>query len=397
MGAETTFKPRGGAREDERRVVNDNRKPLYLVLILDKSGSMSGYSGYTNETGNPVPKIDQLNDGVDRVIKSLQSFELANPLFKIYYQIIALDSYGQAMFEEFQPVAKNTERMKLEAYGATNMAASLKTLNTYLTPEKLRDDRPERQGKAYNKAVSVIMMSDGEPTDGDGYSITFEQAKGIFDEFKKDTQDISKNLDFYTISVGAGPEGEKILRYIADGDENSVANENSRFYDLKKTDSIAQALDFVTRVTIAQRAEKDYNAGDDEDDDDLDELFDDLDVAEDTDNGDTVNTDDDDLDDLFTDDDDANSDDDIDAVVDENDTDDLDDTISNDDSDDIADNDDADDDLDDLDDDLDLGDDLDDDFGSGDDLDLDDLGDIDDIDVDIDDLDIDTDDDTDNN
>ena len=252
------------------RVVVDNRKPIYLVLILDKSGSMGGTSTVFNENGEPVtiPKIEQLNDGLKRVTKSLKDFERGNPLYRVYLQIIELDSYGKAVFPEFQPVSRGFEEIRFEADGCTELRASFNTLKTFISHKYLRDDRPEREGRGYNKAVSVILMSDGWPTDSNGIEQKGPAYRNVIDEFNQYLieMDYARNVDRYSIAVG-DDACEDMLRYFSDGDED--LGENSRFYRVEACESIASALDYMTRASLAHHTTS--PVADDFDDDDEEE------------------------------------------------------------------------------------------------------------------------------
>ena len=260
------------------RVVIDNRKPIYLVLILDKSGSMGGTSTVFNENGEPVtiPKIEQLNDGLKRVTRSLKDFERGNPLYRVYLQIIELDSYGKAVFPEFQPVSRGFEEIRFEADGCTELRASLNTLKTFISHKYLRDDRPEREGRGYNKAVSVILMSDGWPTDSNGIEQKGPAYRNVIDEFNQYLieMDYARNVDRYSIAVG-DDACEDMLRYFSDGDED--LGENSRFYRVEACESIASALDYMTRASLAHHTTSpvadDIDDDDDEDEDDYDDEY----------------------------------------------------------------------------------------------------------------------------
>lgn len=262
------------------RVVVDNRKPIYLVLILDKSGSMGGTSTVFNENGEPVtiPKIEQLNDGLKRVTRSLKDFERGNPLYRVYLQIIELDSYGKAVFPEFQPVSRGFEEIRFEADGCTELRASLNTLKTFISHKYLRDDRPEREGRGYNKAVSVILMSDGWPTDSNGIEQKGPAYRNVIDEFNQYLieMDYARNVDRYSIAVG-DDACEDMLRYFSDGDED--LGENSRFYRVEACESIASALDYMTRASLAHHTTSpvadDFDDDDDEDEDEYDDEYED--------------------------------------------------------------------------------------------------------------------------
>ena len=253
------FSSRGRVRNEEgefggvgERVVNDNRKPIYLVFILDTSGSMTGTSTIINEMGDniTIPKIEQLNQGVKKVINSLQDFEENNPLYRLYLQIIELNSYGKAVFQEFQPVSKGFEEIMFQANGCTELRASLNTLKTFISDKYLRDDRPGREGKGYNKAVSVILMSDGWPTDSNGVEQSGPVYKNVINEFNNYLveQDYYRNVDKYSIAVG-DDACEDMLKYFCDGGED--LGDQTRFYRVDKCESIANALDYLTRATLA--------------------------------------------------------------------------------------------------------------------------------------------------
>ena len=288
------FAPKGVAKVEitgkskglGERVVEDNRKPIYLVLILDTSGSMNGTSEIVTEIGETavVTKIEQLNDGMRKVVNSLKDFEKTNPLYKVYLQVIQLNSYGEALFDEFQPVSRGFEEIRFEATGCTVLRASLTTLKTFISHRYLRDDRSDREGKGYNKAVSVILMSDGWPTDSNGYKQDGPAYRGVVDEFKQYLRDMDfeRNVDLYSIAVG-DDACEDMLKYFCDGSED--LGDNSRFYRVEACESIDSALDYLTRATLAHHttvpvANNDPLYDEDQDDDNDDELSDDSDETD---------------------------------------------------------------------------------------------------------------------
>lgn len=274
-GVDRGFVPGKTGGIGERTVV-DNRKPIYLTLILDKSGSMGGTSTVFNENGEPVtiPKIEQLNDGLKRVTKSLKDFERDNPLYRVYLQIIELDSYGKAVFPEFQPVSRGFEEIRFEADGCTELRASLNTLKTFISHKYLRDDRPEREGRGYNKAVSVILMSDGWPTDSNGIEQKGPAYRNVIDEFNQYLieMDYARNVDRYSIAVG-DDACEDMLRYFSDGDED--LGENSRFYRVEACESIASALDYMTRASLAHHTTSPVANDFDDDDEEVEDEYED--------------------------------------------------------------------------------------------------------------------------
>ena len=260
------------------RVVNDNRQPIYVVYILDSSGSMSVPTTILNENGEVacISKIEQLNQGVKVFVGRLKEFEENNPMYKIYIQIIMLDSYGKAVFPEFQPVSRAFEEIRFDAEGCTELRASLSTLKTYINAKYLRDDRAVREDKGYNKAVSVILMSDGWPTDCNGVPQSPEVYRGIVNDFKQHLRemDYERSVDLYSVAVG-DDACEDMLKYFCDGGEER--GDQSRFYRVEECESIANVLDFLTRATLARHASRPIVLDDDDDNDnDDDDLEDDI-------------------------------------------------------------------------------------------------------------------------
>lgn len=234
------------------RVVYDNRKPIYIIFILDKSSSMNGKTTVFDENGDAVSisKIEQLNEGIKKVMHSLKKFEDSNPLYRLYYLIIELDSFGKALDSQFVQVGRNENEIRFEANGCTDLKASLNTLKTFISDKYLRDDRPERQGGGYNKAVNVILMSDGWPTDTNGYTLSEKEYRNVIDDFNKYLKDMDyfRSVDKYAMAVG-DDACEDMLRYFADGGEE--LGEDSRFYRVEACESIATALDYLTRASLA--------------------------------------------------------------------------------------------------------------------------------------------------
>ena len=125
------FITRGNAGDITVRAIADTRKPLYIVQILDTSGSMEGESTVVGEDGSvkKIKKIDQLNEGMKLVIKSLKEFEDNNVLYRVFFQVNELNSYGKALFPEFMPISGELEEVKFEAdgYSVWEIASTLKT------------------------------------------------------------------------------------------------------------------------------------------------------------------------------------------------------------------------------------------------------------------------------
>lgn len=229
---------RKGNVKGERIIKEETRIPLAVINIMDCSGSMSLDTRVVNEDGSEarVPKIKQMQDGFRKAIESMIRFEKENTRFRLIHQLITLDSYGRAMFDGYKPVNDsqyNLKEVEFTADGVTNVAASFNTLVKYLTTKALGH---------YNRAVNVIMMSDGVPTDVNGYPLSETAWKKVVDKLKDylEKNDLDRYVTFYFIAIG--DEAEAFGRYLA-GDEH--------FFKVDDCENIAEKFDFVTRLTLA--------------------------------------------------------------------------------------------------------------------------------------------------
>ncbi len=229
------FRPHGVSRKLVREV-QDTRKPLYMVFVPDTSSSMNGTRTVTSEEGSTrtVRKIDELNEGLRRALTSLREFEAKNVMYKVYYQIIELNTYGKALFSDFVPLSADMERVDFAANGVTCLENSLSTLKTFLDPKHL---------PGCNRAVNVILMSDGQPTDVEGYAVpgtVYEKTIAAFKDYLCERQ-LDRHVDCYSIGVGADA-CESMLRSFAD---------DGRYFSVEDLESLAEKLDMVTRCSIA--------------------------------------------------------------------------------------------------------------------------------------------------
>ncbi len=228
--ASTVTRPRENVRRE-----SEVRKPLYFAFIVDTSGSMGDRVQVTSEKSGPyeTTKIAELNEGLTKAIGSLREFEAKNSQFKIYFEVIELNSYGRALFSEgFIPLADRDVSVELTAKGATCLENSLNTLMKYLTPEYM---------PGCNRAVNVILMSDGQPTDVDGYFLTREQYTATLKKFKDYLvkKNLKRNVDLY--SIGVSGACEEMLTLFAD---------EGKYYKVESSDSLASWIDRVTRVSF---------------------------------------------------------------------------------------------------------------------------------------------------
>lgn len=238
------FQSRGYSRVRGQEV-RDARKPLYMYFVLDTSSSMAETSRVGGkENGAPVKKIDQLNEGMKKALDSLRRFERENVLYKVYYQVVELNSYGQALFPAFVPLSGQPEEVCFHAEGVTCLENSLATLKQFIHPKYM---------PGCNHAINVILMSDGYPTDVEGYVVSPEVYKKSIDGFRSylEKKGYRQHVDLYAIGVGKDA-CEDMLRYFADED---------RYFRVEESESLATKLDFVTRCSLVARTSRPISAG----------------------------------------------------------------------------------------------------------------------------------------
>ena len=246
------FENRGGGKL-VRREVADTRKELYIVQILDTSGSMNDVIRVNSEVEGErsVRKITQLNEAINASLRSMKRFEETNVDYKIYVQFIELNSFGRAYFNRFEHVESLTEAVELSAEGCTCLDQSLNTLLKYINTDYL--------GQHCNHPISVILMSDGEPTNRNGYALKEQGYRSIIDNCKETLRNRGylNNIEFYAVDVGCNEAGRSMLRYFVKGDKS--ANEN-HYFAVSECDSIVDVLDKVTRLSLTSRTRKTVNA-----------------------------------------------------------------------------------------------------------------------------------------
>lgn len=225
-----------GNVKGHRPVKDDTRTPLFLLYGIDSSGSMSEATHIVGESGEStyIPKIDQANQGIAKAVKSMVRFQKENTRFQIKWQVVELNTYCKPVFPTYVSVNDHTlSESQFKAEGSTNIEALFNTYAAFITQKQLGN---------YNRAVNVILMSDGVPTDVDGWALSEEKWKKVVDKFKTylDDNDFSRNVEFYFIAVG--DDAEPFGRYFAG---------EGHFFKVEDSESLADKLDFVTRQTLA--------------------------------------------------------------------------------------------------------------------------------------------------
>lgn len=285
-----------GNVKGSRPAKDDTRTPLYMLFAVDSSGSMGESTHVINESGESmyIPKIDQANEGVRLAVKSMQRFMKENTRFQIKWLPFELNTYSKPIFSGYESVNDHSlAESVFKAEGSTNIEPLFNGFASFISRKYLG---------GYNRAVNIILISDGVPTDIDGWALSETEWKGKVDKFKAylDENDFSRNVEFYFIAVG--DEAEPFGRYFA-GDDH--------FLKVEDTESIADKIDFATRLSLANSSTvptEPIDFGDDEDDEEEDEELDEDDEEDfDTDEDDEEDFSDDtdeDFDDEDNDDDD---------------------------------------------------------------------------------------------
>lgn len=176
-------------------------KPLPVILLLDRSGSMSG------------EKISTLNSAVNDMI---QSFKTAGQgEVEINLGIISFGDGGASYDLQLQPVA-GISNMSLQANGGTPMGMALRMA------KDLIEDKEIIPSKGYRPAV--VLVSDGEPNDD------WEQP---MNNFIGDGR--SSKCERFAMAIGTSQE-DPVLNKFLSGTENKVflASDASKIRDFFK-------------------------------------------------------------------------------------------------------------------------------------------------------------------
>ena len=203
------------------------RRPVYVVFIVDTSLSM-GDDFVLDRDEESFPKMEELNCGLEDALNALRRFEEGNASHTVYFQIIELNRYGRALFPDFVPLSPPSEPICFKAKGVTCLENSLATLKTFLEPRHMADGRC---------SVSVILISDGYPTDAEGYVVDEPTYKNVIRDFKMNLEDrgVQANVDLY--AIGVGPDArQEMLSFFAD---------EGRCYMVENVQLLARTLVFV--------------------------------------------------------------------------------------------------------------------------------------------------------
>ncbi len=176
-------------------------RPLPVILLLDRSGSMSG------------EKISTLNSAVNDMI---QSFKTAGQgEVEINLGIISFGDGGASYDLQLQPVA-GISNMSLQANGGTPMGMALRMA------KDLIEDKEIIPSKGYRPAV--VLVSDGAPND------SWEEPMNAFISDGR-----SSKCERFAMAIGTSQE-DPVLNKFLSGTENKVflASDASKIRDFFK-------------------------------------------------------------------------------------------------------------------------------------------------------------------
>lgn len=176
-------------------------RPLPVVLMLDRSGSMFG------------EKISTLNSAVNEMIQSFKSAGQGE--VEINLGIISFGDGGATYDLPLQPVSGITQ-IALSANGGTPMGMALKMA------KDLIEDKETIPSKGYRPAV--VLVSDGAPNDN------WQQPMENFISGGR-----SSKCERFAMAIGTSQE-DPVLNKFLSGTENKVflANEASKIRDFFK-------------------------------------------------------------------------------------------------------------------------------------------------------------------
>jgi len=189
-------------------------RPLPVILMLDRSGSMGG------------DKISTLNSAVNEMI---QSFKTAGQgEVEINLGVISFGDGGATYDLPLQPVADITE-ISLQASGGTPMGMALKMA------KDLIEDKEIIPSKGYRPAV--VLVSDGAPNDS---------WQRPMDNFISGGR--SSKCERFAMAIGTSQEDPVLNRFLS-GTENKV-------FLASDADKIRDFFKFVTMsVSVRSRSQ----------------------------------------------------------------------------------------------------------------------------------------------
>lgn len=211
------------AKFDPSKFTTTQPKPLPVVLVLDRSGSMT--ESFESSGANARSKIAVLNEAVKRMLKTLSNEESQASEF-----LLSVITFGGTARLDFSPSPASTFVFQdLSAGGNTPLGAALDIA------KKLIEDRGLTPSRAYRPLV--VLISDGLPNDE--WQISMQAFVGTGRSAKCDRMALGVGQDSITGS------GRPVLDLFVNGTNRAV-------FEAKDADSIHKFFKFVTMSVVTR-------------------------------------------------------------------------------------------------------------------------------------------------
>ena len=211
------------AKFDPSKFTTTQPKPLPVVLVLDRSGSMA--ASFDEPGIGARSKITVLNDAVKRMLKTLSNEE--SPASEFLLSVI---TFGGNARLDFGPAPASTFVFQdLSAGGNTPLGGALETARDLI------EDRGLTPSRAYRPLV--VLISDGLPNDA--WQKSMQTFVGSGRSAKCDRMALGVGED----SIRGG--GRPVLDLFVSGTSRAV-------FEAKDADSIHKFFKFVTMSVVTR-------------------------------------------------------------------------------------------------------------------------------------------------
>lgn len=175
------------------------------ILLLDTSSSMANAS--PTATGERIPRIEQLNDGLGLFKEEVSSVTHAEERVDI---AVVTFSSAATVEQDFTAIA-SWEPPTLSAEGGTAMGAAIERA-VELVEERKQSYRAD--GIPYNRPL-IWLLTDGEPTDMTEGGPTWERVQELLDNeqaFEFFAMGVSEDADMETLTALVAPTARPALK-----------------------------------------------------------------------------------------------------------------------------------------------------------------------------------------
>ncbi len=203
--------------ELENYITNTGR-PLPVFLLLDVSGSMSGY------------KIDTLNQCVKEMINDFRNERMSEVALKL-----CVITFGEGGAKLHTPLSSlnEVEFSDLMANGNTPMGAALTMASNII------NDKEKVSSKGYRPVV--VLVSDGYPNDS---------WQDPLEEFVNGKR--TSKCERWALGIGNGYDANMLQKFLGDADK--------KVFDASVAKEITKFFKFVTLSTIARSQSQNPNS-----------------------------------------------------------------------------------------------------------------------------------------